>query len=180
MDIWKFFGVGHRNHTFCNPMSGAKFDELIERLALPERARVLDIASGKAEMLVRVAERWACSGIGVDQSPPFVEEARARIAGAGLSDRIEIVEAEGSGAVEFYITLLSRVGLHEAHGVEHGGQVLLLDDVDELRPLRVVGPNRLGGVGRRSGLRLASTGSAGTEQKESEGEGALLHVEILI
>ena len=46
MDIWKFFAVGHTNHVFYNPMSEGKFDELIERLALPPDARVLDIACG--------------------------------------------------------------------------------------------------------------------------------------
>lgn len=96
MDIWKFFAVGHRNHTFCNPMSETKFDELIDRLALQGNARVLDIACGKAEMLVRVTERFGCSGVGVDQSPPFVEEGRKRVSDAELSDDIEIIEGEGS------------------------------------------------------------------------------------
>ncbi len=84
MDIWKFFAVGHQNHTFCNPLCEAKFAEVIERLDLPARARVLDIACGKAELLVQVAQRWGCSGIGVDVSPPFVADSRANIAGDGL------------------------------------------------------------------------------------------------
>lgn len=96
MDIWKYFAVGHQNHVFCNPLSEAKFAEVIERLDLPASARVLDIACGKAELLVRIARRWGCSGVGVDVSPPFVAEARANVAAAGFGDAIEIVECEGS------------------------------------------------------------------------------------
>ncbi len=96
MDIWKFFAVGHENHVFCNPLSEEKFDEVVGRLALPKDARVLDIACGKAELLVRVAGRWGSTGVGIDQSPDFVANARANVTDAGLSGAIEVVEAEGS------------------------------------------------------------------------------------
>jgi hypothetical protein len=29
MDLWKYFAVGHERHVYCNPLSGAKVDELI-------------------------------------------------------------------------------------------------------------------------------------------------------
>ena len=96
MDIWKFFAIGHEHHVFCNPLGEPKFDELIERLAFPEAARVLDIACGKAELLVRIARRWACTGVGVDLSPHFVADARAKVAAADLESTITIVEGEGS------------------------------------------------------------------------------------
>lgn len=95
MDIWKYFAVGHRDHKIINPMSEAKLDELIELLALRDDARILDIGCGKAEFLVRTARRWGCRGVGVDLSPPFVADARAKVEGAGLADSIEIVEADG-------------------------------------------------------------------------------------
>lgn len=96
MDIWKFFDVGHENHVFYNPMSEAKFDEFVERLALPENARVLDIACGQAPLMIRVARRWGSRGVGVDLSPPFVVRAREAVAEAGLSDEIEIIEKNGA------------------------------------------------------------------------------------
>jgi SAM-dependent methyltransferase len=96
MDIWKFFAVGHANHRFCNPLAVEKFDELIERLALPTHARALDIACGKAELLVRMARRYGCTGVGVDLSPPFVADSRRHVEGAGLSADIEIVEGNGA------------------------------------------------------------------------------------
>lgn len=96
MDIWKYFAIGHEHHVFCNPLSEAKFDELIELLALPKGAQVVDVACGKAELLVRVARRWACRGVGVDISPQFVAAARSRVEAAGLSSSIDIVPGDGS------------------------------------------------------------------------------------
>ena len=96
MDVWKYFAIGHERHLFCNPLSEAKVDELIALLALPEEARVLDIACGKAEFLVRTVKRWSCSAVGVDISPYFVADAREKVKVAGLQAAIEIVEANGS------------------------------------------------------------------------------------
>jgi len=96
MDLWKYFAVGHEHHVYCNPLSEAKVDELIALLALPDEARVLDIACGKAEFLLRTARRWKCSAVGVDISPHFVADARAKVEAAGLESAIEIVEANGS------------------------------------------------------------------------------------
>ena len=96
MDLWKYFAVGHEQHVFCNPISEAKVDELVALLALSEEARVLDIACGKAEFLVRTVRRWKCNAVGVDISPYFVADARAKIKAAGLESAIEIVESNGS------------------------------------------------------------------------------------
>jgi SAM-dependent methyltransferase len=96
MDFWKYFAIGHEPHLFCNPLSEAKVNELIELLALSDEARVLDIACGKAEFLVRTVKRWNCSAVGVDLSPNFVSDARAKVEAAGLEPAIEIVEANGS------------------------------------------------------------------------------------
>ncbi|MDH3684927.1 MAG: class I SAM-dependent methyltransferase [Myxococcales bacterium] len=96
MDLWKYFAIGHERHEFCNPFSAEKFDELIDLYDLSADARVLDIACGKAELLMRTTRRWQCSGVGVDLSPPFVAAAREGVERAGLGARVEIVEANGS------------------------------------------------------------------------------------
>ncbi len=96
MDLWKYFAVGHEHHLYCNPVSEAKVDELIELLTLPDEARLLDIACGKAEFLVRTVRRWKCSAVGVDISPYFVADARAKVEASGLESAIEIVEEDGS------------------------------------------------------------------------------------
>ncbi len=56
MDMWKYFGITHTDHTVMNPMSLAKTKELIDLLRLPDGGRVLDVACGKAEFLCLVAE----------------------------------------------------------------------------------------------------------------------------
>jgi len=96
MDFWKYVAIGHENHVFCNPLCEAKVDELIGLLALPAGARLLDIACGKAEFLVRTAKHWKCSGMGVDLSPDFVADARAKVRAAGLESTIQVVAANGS------------------------------------------------------------------------------------
>lgn len=96
MDRWKFFDVCHRDHLFCNPLSTAKVDELIELLRLPAGARVLDVASGKAEFLVRLAERYGIAGVGVDVSPYCVRDARAKAAARLPGADLTLVEAEGA------------------------------------------------------------------------------------
>lgn len=78
MDRWKYFDITHRDHIVCNPLSLEKLDELVSLLDLPDSARVLDIACGKAELLLRLVERYGVSGDGVDLSPYFVRDARAR------------------------------------------------------------------------------------------------------
>jgi SAM-dependent methyltransferase len=86
MDIWKYFDVTHRKHVLCNPMDVAKLDELLGLFDLPDGAAVVDIASGKGEVLVRLAERYpGLRGTGVDISPFFVEQARA-LAAARVPD----------------------------------------------------------------------------------------------
>ena len=88
MDMWKFFGITHTDHTVMNPMSLAKTEELIKCLRLPDAGRVLDVACGKAEFLCRVAERYPVTGTGIDLSPITIEEARRNVAVHGLEGRI--------------------------------------------------------------------------------------------
>ena len=96
MDLWKFFSIGHADLRILNPTSTAKLDELVELLEASQEARLLDIACGKAEFLVRAVARWGCRGVGVDLSPHFVADARKRVSESGLSSRVEIVEQNGA------------------------------------------------------------------------------------
>ena len=96
MDRWKYYGVTHRNHLVCNPTSEAKLDELVSLIPLKPGARVLDIACGKAELLLRIAQRHDASGVGVDISPYEIEEANRRATARQLDDRVEIVNGDGA------------------------------------------------------------------------------------
>jgi cyclopropane fatty-acyl-phospholipid synthase-like methyltransferase len=56
LDLWKYFDITHREHVFCNPMSVEKFEALITLLRLEPGAKVLEIATGKGEFIIRLAE----------------------------------------------------------------------------------------------------------------------------
>ncbi|MGE5674133.1 MAG: class I SAM-dependent methyltransferase [Mycobacterium leprae] len=75
MDPWKYHAITSTDLLHLNPMNPTAFDELVELLDLPLGARLLDIACGKAESLIRIACRYPVSGIGVDISPAFVAAA---------------------------------------------------------------------------------------------------------
>lgn len=95
MDMWKYFGITHADHTLMNPTNLAKTKELIECLRLPDSGRVLDVACGKAEFLCLVAERYEVTATGLDLSPFTIEEARKNVAARGLKERIELLHVDG-------------------------------------------------------------------------------------
>jgi cyclopropane fatty-acyl-phospholipid synthase-like methyltransferase len=96
MDIWKFYGVTHRDHIVCNPSSEAKIGDLVERLPLKPGARLLDIACGKAAALLRIINRYQATGVGVDISPFEIEVANRNAKARNLDGRIEPVELDGA------------------------------------------------------------------------------------
>jgi cyclopropane fatty-acyl-phospholipid synthase-like methyltransferase len=88
MDTWLYYDATHATHQFCNPTDAAAIDELGRVIGLAPGQRVLDIACGHAELLVRWTEQHGISGVGVDLSPyafARAEERRAaRVPDAGL------------------------------------------------------------------------------------------------
>ncbi|MDJ0775946.1 MAG: methyltransferase domain-containing protein, partial [Mastigocoleus sp. MO_167.B18] len=89
MDTWKFYGITHREHVVCNPTSEEKLTRLVELLRLPTNAHVVDIACGKGEFLIRLAEAYDARGVGIDISPFFIADAerrlKARASSAGIT-----------------------------------------------------------------------------------------------
>jgi SAM-dependent methyltransferase len=79
MDMWKFYDITHREHVVCNPTSEEKLTRLVELVRLPTDAQVVDIACGKGEFLIRLAETYGARGVGIDISPFFIAEAKRRI-----------------------------------------------------------------------------------------------------
>ena len=96
MDMWRFYDVTHRDHSICNPSSGAKLDHLVEQLRLSAGSRVVDIACGKGEFLIRLAEAYDVSCLGIDLSPFFIAEARKRL--EARAPKAEVIFKEMDGA----------------------------------------------------------------------------------
>ena len=65
-------------------------------LNLSGEARALDIGCGKAEVLLRLVERYGLQGVGVDLSPGFMREARCQAdLRLALPARLELWEMRG-------------------------------------------------------------------------------------
>jgi SAM-dependent methyltransferase len=101
----KFTSVAHRHHVFCSPMGEEKAEELLTCLRLRSGDRILDVGCGKAELLIRMAERFGVAGVGIDRSPVFLAEARSgsqRLDGPGTVTFLEQDAASYTPAGELF------------------------------------------------------------------------------
>ncbi len=96
MDTWKFYDITHREHVVCNPTSEEKLARLVELLRLPTDAQVVDIACGKGEFLIRMAEAYGARGMGIDISPFYIAEAKRRLTARAPSAGITFIQMNGS------------------------------------------------------------------------------------
>jgi SAM-dependent methyltransferase len=96
MDTWKFYDITHRGHDICNPTNGEKLGQLVDLLQLNQKEPVVDIACGKGEFLIRLAAKYGVSGLGIDISPYFVEEARLRHKKRAPLTDITFVQMDGA------------------------------------------------------------------------------------
>jgi precorrin-6B methylase 2 len=93
-----FHAVAERHHELQNPTSVDKIRLLGERLRLGPETQLLDVASGKCGPAVVLAGEFGCRITAIERAPEFVAAARERVAAAGLSDRIELVEQDAAEA----------------------------------------------------------------------------------
>jgi SAM-dependent methyltransferase len=77
LDSDDFTVIAHQGLAFMNPLAEEDVDEMIEALGLEPGAHVLDLGCGKAEVLLRIVERYAdVRAIGLDVSPAVLAEGR--------------------------------------------------------------------------------------------------------
>ncbi len=73
MDRAEASRIAHGELRLWNPLSEAALDEAIALLEPPPRARVLDVACGRGEVLRRVAERFDVEAAGYDSDAALIE-----------------------------------------------------------------------------------------------------------
>jgi len=66
---------------------------LVSRLDARPGDTILDVATGTGAVAIELVRQTGCTVVGVDQSPEMLAVAQARVARAGLGDRIRLVEA---------------------------------------------------------------------------------------
>jgi len=77
VDALDFTAIAHEGLAFMNPLADEDVDEMIEALELEPGAHAIDLGCGKAEVLIRVVERYpGVRAVGLDRSPAILAEAR--------------------------------------------------------------------------------------------------------
>ena len=95
-DPWRYWAITHADLRVMNPFSDASLDRAVEAMALPRGGRVLDIACGKGELLVRLALRYGARGTGIDLSPYSRRDAKESARSRAPRARLQFVLKDGA------------------------------------------------------------------------------------
>lgn len=96
MDLLRQHEIAEASHRILNPFTDEKLELLGQLCRWRRNMRLLDLGSGKGEMLCTWAQRHGIRGLGVDISEVFVPEAKARAAHLGVADQVRFVRADAS------------------------------------------------------------------------------------
>jgi SAM-dependent methyltransferase len=77
-------------------MSIEKFERLIGLISLKPSARVLEIATGKGEFIIRLAERYGIEGVGIDLSPYCIADATRKHQERVPDAKLSFLEMDGA------------------------------------------------------------------------------------
>ena len=99
MDLPRSFTIRESSHRILSPLTPEKFATLGAVIGLRTGMSVLDLCSGKGEMLSTWARDHGITGTGVDISTVFLAAARTRAAELGVTDRVDFVHGDASSYV---------------------------------------------------------------------------------
>jgi SAM-dependent methyltransferase len=99
LDIPRIFNITESTHRIHNPFTPEKLATLGAALRLESGIRVLDLGSGSGEMLCTWARDYGITGIGIDMSRLFSEQAKLRAEELGVADRVEFIHGDAAGYV---------------------------------------------------------------------------------
>lgn len=141
MNQLRYGTLAHPGLPYNNPFSVAKIEEVIELIDLSARASVLDVGVGRAELLIRLVERYQVRALGLELDASFIQEALEQAARHIPTGKLELRACDAStfelepdafdlavclGACHVYGSIrptLERL----AHSVRPGGKVLVGD-----------------------------------------------------
>lgn len=104
MDRARFSALAHSSHSYCNPISSDSIEHALDLIAAAHKlptapplssaplSTALDIACGKAELLIRLLERFPTPlrSLGLDNSKFMLDEARDRAKARKVADRLNL------------------------------------------------------------------------------------------
>ncbi|HEV2173855.1 MAG TPA: methyltransferase domain-containing protein, partial [Nitrospira sp.] len=99
VDIPRIFNIAEGAHRIHNPLTPEKLATLGAALRLEPGTRLLDLGSGSGEMLCTWARDYGISGVGIDMSQLFTEQARLRADELGVADRVKFIHGDAAGYV---------------------------------------------------------------------------------
>lgn len=90
MNNHKFSAIAHRDHDYCNPISTAKIERMLELLPLTGMSRVVDLGCGRAELALRIIEKFGATVVAVDHSSWMLDAARERAEWTGALGKLHL------------------------------------------------------------------------------------------
>ena len=99
LDIPRIFNITESAHRIHNPFTPEKLATLGAALRLESGARVLDLGSGSGEMLCTWARDYGITGVGIDMSQLFTEQAKLRAEEFGVADRVGFIHGDAVGYI---------------------------------------------------------------------------------
>jgi cyclopropane fatty-acyl-phospholipid synthase-like methyltransferase len=95
LDELDFTALAHEGLAFMNPLAEEDVEEMIEALELEPGAHVLDLGCGKAEVLLRVVERYPnVRATGLDRSTVVLAEARRQAEERVPESKVTLLEQD--------------------------------------------------------------------------------------
>jgi cyclopropane fatty-acyl-phospholipid synthase-like methyltransferase len=99
LDIPRIYTISESAHCIHNPFTSEKYATLGRVLRMNAGTRILDLGSGSGEMLCTWARDHGVSGIGVDMSELFSQQAKQRAKELDIADCVTFIHQDASGYV---------------------------------------------------------------------------------
>jgi len=90
----RFTTIAHRDRVVLGPFDESTLTAFVDDLPVRRDGLALDIACGKAALLVALAHRRAVSCLGIDRNPWFLADGRQAARAAGVADLVELRDGE--------------------------------------------------------------------------------------
>jgi SAM-dependent methyltransferase len=94
LNLSKYIAIAHRDHDYCNPLSAAKIEKMLDLLTLDASSRVLDLGCGRAELALRIIERFGSTVVAIDHSSYMLDAARERAEWTGALGRLHLDDTD--------------------------------------------------------------------------------------